>query len=201
MTDLAMGLPASLEVRFYTIAAVGIGFAVADRWIRYRNRSLLPPSQLGSAEDRGSLAVLGVCAVAYIVVAIGAAIDGLLILPWYAYYAGILVMVVGVAVRLWAIATLGRFFSPVVRTTADQRIIRSGPYRVVRHPVYTGLLLMLLGITIAMLSGVGLFVGAVLLAIGLGYRIRVEETALIQRFGPEYNAYRRSTWRLFPYLF
>lgn len=121
-------------------------------------------------------------------------------LPWYAFYPGLVSAMVGIGVRFWALAVLGRHFSVVVVTSADQTLVRTGPYRRVRHPSYTGVLLITAGVAALLLSGPGLLVGFLVVAAAFGYRIHVEEAALLSRFGREYAEYRRTTWRLVPYL-
>ena len=121
-------------------------------------------------------------------------------LPWYLFYVGLVLTVLGIAIRLWALFALGRNFSVVVSTSAEQSLIRSGPYRSVRHPSYTGILLLAAGFPLLVLSGFGLLVGVVAVPVALGYRIRVEEQALLARFGAAYEQYRATSWRLFPHL-
>lgn len=154
----------------------------------------------GERRDRGSAGILIALMFVAIIGSGLASQQKLELLPNSVFYAGISVMAVGIVVRTWAISHLGRYFSPVVRTSADHQIIRTGPYRRVRHPSYTGMVLAILGYSIALTSAVGIALTVAALAIGIGYRIHVEEVALTERFGEEYRAYARSTWRLFPYL-
>ena len=106
----------------------------------------------------------------------------------------------GVALRLWSFRTLGRYFTFTVQTSADQPVITDGPYRVVRHPSYAGILLAVMGI--------GLFIGnwlsfAILTAFvtcGVVFRIRVEERALLQELGEPYRAYAAAHKRLVPFV-
>jgi protein-S-isoprenylcysteine O-methyltransferase Ste14 len=97
----------------------------------------------------------------------------------------------GAALRDWAIVTLGRFFRREVTIEPGQRLIRRGPYRVARHPSYTGLLVVCAGYGLAFGSWVGAAVGLLLMALGLLPRIRVEERALAGEFGGEYADYAR----------
>ena len=109
-------------------------------------------------------------------------------------------MFVGIAVRQWAIAVLGRFFSLSVQIQTDHRVIDKGPYRLVRHPSYTGVLLSLLGLTLALKTwGATLLLGMVF-SITFGYRMRVEEKTLSTELGNEYVSYMKRTKRLIPYL-
>lgn len=63
-----------------------------------------------------------------------------------AYYLGIVLMVIGIVVRQWAVATLGTFFTSIVSVQETQRVVQNGPYRTVRHPAYSGAILTLLGL-------------------------------------------------------
>ena len=84
--------------------------------------------------------------------------------------------------RWWSFHTLGRYFTFKVQTSADQPVISSGPYRLLRHPGYTGAELEFLGLGFLYGNWVGVVALAVLPMIGLIYRIRVEEDALELRW-------------------
>ena len=114
--------------------------------------------------------------------------------------AGLAVQIAGLAVAIWARRHLGTNWSGRISIMAGHEIVRSGPYRVLRHPIYTGIL--------AMYIGLALVTGEWLALIGLGLagfaycrKIRLEEAALDTAFGPDYAAYRRETWALVPGLF
>lgn len=126
---------------------------------------------------------------------------GVWMLPPFWYYPGIALLVLGILLRLWAVRTLGRFFSTRVEIRADHRLVREGPYRWVRHPAYTGSLLSITGVALALRSGAGA-VAALLLA-GAAFRIRmeVEERALEEELGPQYAEYRSKTRRLLPWIY
>ena len=83
---------------------------------------------------------------------------------------------------------------------SDHALIRSGPYRIVRHPIYTGLLLGLLGTSLAIGEWRGLLgLGLALMATCL--RIRAEDALMAEAFDEAYEAYRRETPALVPHLF
>ena len=117
---------------------------------------------------------------------------------WNTLFVGAAIALVGVALRSWAVWTLGRFFRREVTVEAGQRVVRTGPYQWLRHPAYTGNLLTFAGIGLAL----GSWVSAVLLlAVSIGAhvpRIYVEETELERSFGDEYRDYERTTARLIP---
>jgi len=115
-------------------------------------------------------------------------------------YAGIPFLAAGIALRIVSRLTLGRHFSGYVQTTENHRLITSGIYRALRHPVYTGYLCLLIGFPVCFGSIAG-FVCAVAAVIpALIYRIRIEEIALLQWFGEEYRQYREKTVRLIPFV-
>jgi protein-S-isoprenylcysteine O-methyltransferase Ste14 len=119
---------------------------------------------------------------------------------WWTFGLGLAVVLDGVALRCWAIVTLGRFFRREVTIAPGQRLVRRGPYRVLRHPSYTGLLLVCAGYGLAFGSWVGAGIALLAMALGLLPRIRVEERALAGAFGTEYTDYARSTARLVPHV-
>lgn len=111
------------------------------------------------------------------------------------------VFVLGLFVRLWAIRVLGRFFTFEIGIRRDHAVIEQGPYRWVRHPSYTGYVLLLLGLNLAYASGL-MFLGTVPpTLVFLALRIRDEEKMLVQHFGPAYSDYMRRTKRLIPAIY
>lgn len=113
---------------------------------------------------------------------------------------GIVVIWVGLAVRVWAVTTLGRSFRTFVEVDADQAVVTRGPYRWVRHPSYTGLLLVALGVGLGAGNWLSLVVCAVVPPLGLLPRIAVEESELSRVLGERYRAYQGATRRLVPGL-
>jgi protein-S-isoprenylcysteine O-methyltransferase len=113
---------------------------------------------------------------------------------------GVALVWAGIALRLWAIQTLGNFFNTRVVVRQEQRLIMSGPYRHLRNPAYSGTLMTFLGFGIAIGNWISL---VTLLAFGCVphmVRIAVEDRALAARFGQEYAEYRRRTWSLIPFI-
>jgi protein-S-isoprenylcysteine O-methyltransferase Ste14 len=112
--------------------------------------------------------------------------------------AGELVAVAGVALRVWAIMTLDRLFTFVVGIADDHQVVQEGPYRLLRHPGYAGVLLTLLGVGIALQNWLSLLILCVVPAAALGVRIAAEEAVLAGALGAEYVAYANRTARLLP---
>jgi protein-S-isoprenylcysteine O-methyltransferase Ste14 len=127
---------------------------------------------------------------------------GLLFLPQAVPIAvtGAVFAIVGVAFAIWSRQTLRNNWSGVVTITEGQQFIRSGPYGIVRHPIYAGMLLALLGTTLVA-STVGSLLGLVLAILSLGQKAWFEEKFLMVEFGEQYARYRREVKFLIPFLY
>jgi protein-S-isoprenylcysteine O-methyltransferase Ste14 len=118
---------------------------------------------------------------------------------WSWYWFGVLVVVAGLLLAIWARLKLAGNWSGTVTLKEDHEIVRTGPYRLIRHPIYSGLLLAFIGSAMALGEWRG--VVAVLLAAGAFWgRIRLEERRLGEHFGDAYAQYRRSSWALIPFV-
>jgi protein-S-isoprenylcysteine O-methyltransferase Ste14 len=112
--------------------------------------------------------------------------------------AGAIVMWVGLVVRIWAIVVLGQSFRTTVEVDAGQQVVDTGPYRWVRHPSYTGILLLMVGLSLVYGNWLALAVLLVLPAGVLIHRIFVEEAVLTEVIGRAYADYAAHTKRLVP---
>jgi protein-S-isoprenylcysteine O-methyltransferase len=115
--------------------------------------------------------------------------------------AGLLIMVIGIAVRSTAIAQLGRFHTPNVAVRADHQLMKTGLYKYVRHPSYLGALIAFLGLGLALGNWLSLVVIMAVCVCVYLYRMHEEETALSAAFGDVWRAYCETTKRLIPGLF
>jgi protein-S-isoprenylcysteine O-methyltransferase Ste14 len=150
--------------------------------------------------DRGSAALILLTVWISLGIALALGYGSVGHLPDWVFYPGIILMLLGVVVRQWAIAVLGRFFSLNVRIVEDHRVVDKGPYRLVRHPSYTGVLITFIGLSLAVQSLGALLVLLVVFTISFGYRIRVEEKTLLTELGDNYATYMKRTRRIIPYL-
>ncbi len=113
---------------------------------------------------------------------------------------GVLLVIGGILLFIWARRVLGGSYSGHLSVTQGQSLVQRGPYHWIRHPAYTGYLLMALGLTLGYSSLVGLAAVVLLLLPTLVYRIKTEEKILIQQFGEAYQQYVRATHALIPGL-
>jgi protein-S-isoprenylcysteine O-methyltransferase Ste14 len=118
----------------------------------------------------------------------------------FLFWLGILLINAGVAFRLYAIHVLGAFFTTTVAVAPEQTVIETGPYRLIRHPSYSGLLIILLGLGLDYANWLSLLVMMGCMLIGLSYRIHVEEHVLKAHLGQPYQEYMQRTKRLIPFV-
>lgn len=152
--------------------------------------------------DNGSVVVLNVCFVAVL------SIDYALLLQdadklqfkWILTWAGIVILLIGMVLRWGSIWFLGRYFTGRVQIQDDHELISRGIYRWLRHPSYTGGIMIFIGIALSINNWLALIVNLLIIAGAYLYRIKIEERALINYFGDAYKEYMKSTWRIFPYL-
>ncbi|HWE14749.1 MAG TPA: isoprenylcysteine carboxylmethyltransferase family protein [Solirubrobacteraceae bacterium] len=188
-TDPAARIP------FYALLGV---FVVLE--MRIRLRSML--NRVGSRSDRSSRLLVYASVTAGLVGAFALAgglhaaeiPDG----RWALFAVGLVLMGAGIAIRQWSVALLGRLFTTDVRVHPGQTVVDTGPYRWVRHPSYTGMLMTLVGIGLALGNWAALAILLVVPTAGLVYRIGVEERALLDGLGEPYRRFAASRSRLIP---
>jgi protein-S-isoprenylcysteine O-methyltransferase Ste14 len=111
---------------------------------------------------------------------------------------GLALMLAGIVLRGWSFLTLGDYFTFTVQVSDDQKVVTAGPYRLLRHPSYAGILLICIGVGLAGANWVGLAVLAFLPLALLLYRIHIEERALLTTLGERYRDYALGRKRLVP---
>jgi protein-S-isoprenylcysteine O-methyltransferase Ste14 len=125
----------------------------------------------------------------------------LLVLGDWLTWVGVFIMAAGIIFRRYAIYVLGKFFTATVQIQSNHELIKAGPYRYIRHPSYLGILIITVGLGIALANWISLLMCIVLPLIGVIKRINVEEGELEKHFGEKYREYRKSTWRIVPYVY
>ena len=188
-------------ISFVQLGAFWIATAlmvIALAWIALRN---VGPR---SGERRlGSIAGIALQSIGFAAAAVGFVKPSL---PWWAPYSlvsSLLVLLLGgtaILLFLWAASTMGRNWSLVARTGEDHELVRSGPFAMVRHPIYLALLLYLLSIAAALGHWQQLLFATPLYLAGTAVRIRQEEALLRSRFGAAHERYVREVPALIPLI-
>ncbi|HEY0795788.1 MAG TPA: isoprenylcysteine carboxylmethyltransferase family protein [Acidisarcina sp.] len=117
------------------------------------------------------------------------------------FFTGVVLILAGVALRRYAMFTLGRSFTFDVAVREGQRVIEAGPYRYIRHPSYTGGLISTIGFGLMLGSWASLAAAPLCLFAAYIYRMHVEEAALLTALGDLYRSYIGRTRRLVPFLY
>lgn len=189
-------------------AKLGLAFLASEVLLTITRRSR---TKTGAKEDKSTLGMLwGVIALsiaAGVFVAqsrsLRAGVIGLFDFPqsdWIPVVA-VALFAAGLAVRWWAIVTLGRFFTVDVVIEKDHEVVQWGPFRWVRHPSYSGVLLAFLGWAMTLWNWVAMAVVLVPIFVAFLRRMNVEEAALSQALGHRYREYMRRTKRLVPLIY
>jgi protein-S-isoprenylcysteine O-methyltransferase Ste14 len=185
------------KIALYVVLGI---FVVLEQRLRLRSWV----NREGSRIDRGSLPVVILFVVAGVVggfaLAAGWHAAAIPSGRWPLFIVGLVLMSIGIAIRQWSIAVLGSFFTVDVRVHPDQAVVERGPYRWVRHPSYTGLIITFVGIGLALGNWAALAVLIVVPSVGLVVRIRLEERALLEGLGEPYSRFAAGRARLFPGL-
>jgi len=158
----------------------------------------------GQRQDKGSYLVI-LCLIVFgillgVLLAYRVPATAITIAPAIFFWLGILLMGAGIALRLYAIFVLGAFFTVTVAVAPEQPVVETGPYRLIRHPSYSGILLILLGFALCFTNWLSLLVIMGCALPGLCYRIHVEEHTLQQHLGQRYQDYMQRTKRLIPFV-
>ena len=112
-------------------------------------------------------------------------------------YVGVLLLVLGLGFAVWARFVLGRNWSGIVTVKEDHTLITRGPYAWVRHPIYSGMLLGLLGSAVT-LGTILTFIEVPVVALAFWLKLRTEERFMLETFGEQYTAYRQHVKALIP---
>jgi protein-S-isoprenylcysteine O-methyltransferase Ste14 len=173
-------------------------------WVINEHRLRVRSSSQGSEPQEWTFFLIVLFLIGSIVGAALVASDRVAPLPgpaWWPVAAGVILLWLGIALRLWAISTLGRFFKMTIAIQEGHRVISDGPYHWLRHPCYTGTLLIAIGVGLAEGDWFSVAIMWIALTIALLTRIRAEERTLRAQLGDEYAAYAQRTARLVPGLF
>ncbi|MFP4200121.1 MAG: methyltransferase family protein [Clostridia bacterium] len=114
---------------------------------------------------------------------------------------GLAIYTSGLILRYWSSVLLGREFTRGINASDQLRLVGDGPYRILRHPLYLGLLLLTLGVPTFLGNFLGLAVGFVVMFVSLSRRIEVEEKQLLATLGETYAEWMRGRYRLLPFIY
>jgi protein-S-isoprenylcysteine O-methyltransferase len=186
-------IPLSFEI-------LGSGFGLSELLLAFAKRS----KGASVSKDRGSLMLLWVV----ILGCIGLANASVLMVPRLhsarlhdIRFLGAGLVAAGLALRWYSIIHLGRFFTVNVSITADQRVVDTGPYSLVRHPSYSGALVAFLGLGICSENYLALLVLVLPVTVAFLRRIAIEEAVLNEALGRNYSEYSGRTKRLIPWIY
>jgi protein-S-isoprenylcysteine O-methyltransferase Ste14 len=180
---------------------LGLVYLISELLLTVTRRSR---SRTGTKQDRSTLRVLWMVIMASVAAGIFVAMNWpATALPHGQMYAlvGVFLFVVGLFLRWWAIITLGRFFTVDVTIEKDHELVERGPFRVVRHPSYTGVLLAFVGFALTLRNWAALLIVLVPIFAAFIRRMNVEEEALSRALGAHYVDYMRRTKRLVPFVY
>jgi protein-S-isoprenylcysteine O-methyltransferase Ste14 len=113
---------------------------------------------------------------------------------------GVALIILGSLLRRWCFRTLGQYFTGDVKASVDQPVIRTGPYRFVRHPSYTAGILMFTGIGLALGSWFSFLLITIASIATYWYRVTIEERALLGTIGEQYASFMKERKRFIPYI-
>lgn len=120
------------------------------------------------------------------------------LLPEYVELVGIFMILVGIFIRNYSVHLLSKGFTLSVYVGKNQKVIKRGLYKYIRHPAYLGGIISIIGITVTFRNIFNIFFSILVLIIIYGYRIKVEEEALVRNLGKEYIKYKDETKIIFP---
>lgn len=120
---------------------------------------------------------------------------------YFIYYSGILLICGGLAIRWFAIFKLKKAFTVNVSISKDQKIVRSGIYKYIRHPSYSGSLLSFLGLGLVFNNWLTIAIIFIPVCASFLYRISIEEKVLSEAFGNDYTDYMKRSWKLLPWVY
>src|SRR5213080_2700315 len=180
---------------------LGLIYLISELLLTVTRRSR---SRTGTKQDRSTLRVV------WLVIMVSVVAGTYVAKQWTAAtlphqrsfeFAGVVLFVAGLLLRWWAIITLGRFFTVDVTIEKDHEMVERGPFRVVRHPSYTGVLLAFVGLALSLRNWAALLVILVPIGAAFVHRMNVEEDALSRALGPRYAEYMKRTKRLVPFVY
>lgn len=113
---------------------------------------------------------------------------------------GFIFLLIGICFRVWSINVLGKNFTATVKITREHELIKTGPYKLIRHPSYLGAFVAIIGCPVFLNNTYTIFISCIAMIIAYYFRINVEEKTLSNHFGKYYEDYKKDTYRLLPLI-
>lgn len=113
---------------------------------------------------------------------------------------GFIFLLIGICFRVWSINVLGKNFTATVKITREHELIKTGPYKLIRHPSYLGAFVAIIGCPVFLNNTYTIFISCIAMTIAYYFRINVEEKTLSNHFGKYYEDYKKDTYRLLPLI-
>jgi protein-S-isoprenylcysteine O-methyltransferase Ste14 len=189
-----------MDPKIIIIIAVSYLYGFFEVFMNLRQRG---KSTVTTSSDKGSLWLMySLITVGYALsFSIGATRIGRMN-RWDAFFAvGVVLTVIGLMIRLQSMLTLRQYFTYLVTQVDDHQLVETGLYKLIRHPGYLGQLLIFLGISVSLSNWLSILAMMLPLAVGYGYRIKVEEKFMIEQLGKKYLAYQERTRRIIPLIY
>ena len=180
---------------------LGLVYLISELLLTVTHRSR---TRTGMKQDRSTLRVLWLVIMVSVAagILVAANCPAAALTPGRAFaLVGVVLFAAGLLLRWWAIITLGRFFTVDVVIEKDHEVVERGPFRLVRHPSYTGVLLAFVGFALTLHNWAALLVMLQPIFAALTHRMNVEEDALSRALGSRYTDYMRRTKRLVPFVY
>jgi len=174
-------------------------WAVFAAWWAVRAFSAARSERVEAPRQRATVLLLTVAGAVFLIAPPPALRTALWSTPPALWWIALALEAAGVAFAIVARESLGTMWSGRVTLKQDHRLVQSGPYRFVRHPIYTGVLLAIVGVVIARATP-GALAGFALIAAGLARKMAAEEALLREHFGAAYDDYRRKVAAIIPFI-
>ena len=162
------------------------------------------PGDKSAGHDKASMRVLWTAIIISVTIGVYMGLSSFGYIPGlrnYAFNVGVAFIILGLVIRWIAILTLRRYFTVDVAIMSDHKIIERGLYKYIRHPSYTGSLLSFLGLGLAFSNWISILLIVIPIFWAFRRRIGIEEAALLQTFGVDYQNYMSRTRRLLPGIY
>jgi len=191
---------AAMDIKVIVIIAFSYFYGFFEVFMNLRQRR---KSVVTTSRDKGSLWLL------YILITLGYALSFAIgatkigrLNHWDAFFAvGAALAITGLIIRIHALLTLKQYFTYSVARVENHPLIETGLYKFIRHPGYLGQLLIFAGLATALSNGLSILFMLLPVTIGYLYRIKVEESFMLEQMGENYLNYQKRTKRIIPFIY